>query len=44
MKTKRGNRGCAGDEIEEEESRGMDSQFYSAKNMKEVNFMVGEDI
>lgn len=42
MKTKRGKGGWAGDEIGEE--AGGASQFYSAKNMKEIKFMVGEEI
>lgn len=42
MKTKRGKEGWAGDEMGEKE--GGPSQFYSAKNMKEINFMLGEEI
>lgn len=42
MKTKRGEGDWASDEMGKGE--GGASQFYLAKNMKEINFMVGEDI
>ena len=42
MKTKRGEGDWAGDEMCKGEGRA--SQIYSAKNMKEINFMVGEEI